>query len=320
MTFVMKKIIIVSLFAFIALSCLFIYQYLTFHDGKLHVVFCDVGQGDGILITTPSNKQILVDAGPDKRILDCLGKHMPFWDRTIDIALLTHPHADHFAGYYYIVDQYRIDHFATEALRNNTDGFAELEKRLQREHIKVQHVSVGDRWTAPVIASDQRERGNLTAKEIASSSFDKIRTPRNDVIIEVLGPTNTFLVSKDPDGIITNSAESASLVIKVSYGEFSVLLTGDAPIDEMTEIALDGVSGLDVLQIPHHGSTTGIDEEVLSLLQPRMAVISVGKNNYGHPKKEVLELLQKQGITILRTDERGDVAFVSNGKEITMQE
>lgn len=281
----MRRIILISIFTLFGLSGLFIYQYLTFYDGKLHVVFCDVGQGDGILITTPSNKQILVDAGPDKRILDCLGKHMPFWDRTIDIALLTHPHADHFAGYYYIVDQYRIDHFTTEALRNNTDGFKELEKRLQTRELPVSFVSAGDRW----------------------------RTG-DGVMIEVLGPTNTFLVSKDPDGIITNSAESASLVIQVSYGEFSVLLTGDAPIDEMTDIALDGIEGLDVLQIPHHGSTTGIDGEVLSLLQPRMAVISVGKNNYGHPKKDVLDILQERGIDVLRTDQRGDIELVSDGK------
>lgn len=289
----MKKIIFISIFAFLALAALFTYQYLSFHDGKLHVVFCDVGQGDGILITTPSNKQILVDAGPDNRILDCLGKHMPFWDRTIEVVLLTHPHADHFAGYYYVIDRYRIDQFATEALRNNTDGFKELEKRLQTRKLPVSFVSSGDRWRVG-----------------------------DGVLIEVLGPRSEYLVAKDPDGVITNSAESASLVIKVSYGEFSVLLTGDAPIDEMREVAeIEGLGGgggkegLDVLQIPHHGSTTGIDREVLSLLQPRIAVISVGKNNYGHPKKEVLEMLQKLKIPVFRTDQGGDVEVVSDGEE-----
>lgn len=282
----MKKITFLSIFAFLALAALFTYQYFTFHDGKLHVVFCDVGQGDGILITTPSHKQIIVDAGPDKKILDCLSQYMPFWDRTIDIALLTHPHADHFAGYYYVIDRYRLDQFATEELRNNTDGFEELEKRLQKRQLQPHFVAAGDRW----------------------------RTP-DGILIEVAGPAKAFLASKDPDGIITSSAESASLVIKISYGDFSVLLTGDAPLDQMQMIAAEGVDGLDVLQIPHHGSSTGLDEHVLSFLKPQVSIISVGKNNYGHPKQEVLELLQKQGINVLRTDQRGDIELVSDGKE-----
>jgi competence protein ComEC len=282
----MKKVSFIVIVAFLALIFLFMHHYVTFHDGKLHVVFCDVGQGDGILITTPSNKQILVDAGPDKRILDCLSQHMPFWDRTIDIALLTHPHADHFAGYYYVIDRYRLEYFATEALRNNTDGFEELEKRLKIHNLPVRFVYSQDKW--------------LTG---------------DGVEIEIAGPEKAFLVAKDPDGIITSSAESASLAIKVSYGDFSVLLTGDAPLDQMQMIAEEGAAGLDVLQIPHHGSSTGVDKHIIESLSPALSIISVGKNNYGHPKKEVLDVLQELGIKVLRTDKTGDVELVSDGEE-----
>lgn len=282
----MKKILFISLCAFLAFGALFVYQYHHFHDGKLHVVFCNVGQGDGILITTPSNKQILIDSGPDKSILACLSKYMPFWDRTIDIALLTHPHADHFAGYYYVMDRYRLDQFSTETLVNKTDGFVQLQKSLKIHDLSTHLVSAGDRWKTG-----------------------------DGVTIEIKGPTKEFLVAKDPDGIITSSAESGSLATLVSYGDFSVLLTGDTPVDEMSEVAGQGISGLDVLQIPHHGSSTGVDEHVIASLAPHLAVISVGKNNYGHPTKSTLNLLQERGIKVLRTDQEGDIELVSDGTD-----
>jgi competence protein ComEC len=291
----MKKIIFACSFATILLVGIFSYQWFKFHDGKLHVVFCDVGQGDGILITTPSNKQILIDAGPDSRILDCLSKHMPFWDRKIELALLTHPHADHFTGYYYVIDRYSIDQFASEELKNKSDGFAQLENQLKQHLISLKYVYAGDRW------------------KIASS-----QAPRNDVIIEVMAPTREFIFGQNPDGFITNSAESASLVAKISHGDFSVLVTGDAPVDLMKEVVNKKVGDLDLLQIPHHGSNTGINGEVLDILKPHLAVISVGKNNYGHPTKRTLDLLSERGIKVLRTDQIGDVELVSDGKNIEL--
>src|SRR5438105_9092865 len=110
----MKKLLVLSSLTLFLLAGLCIYQYIHFHDGKLHIVFCDVGQGDAILIVTPNNKHILVDAGPDRKTIDCLSKHMAFWDRTIDLFILTHPHADHFSGSYYVLDRYIILGFATE--------------------------------------------------------------------------------------------------------------------------------------------------------------------------------------------------------------
>lgn len=282
----MKKIIFFTCFAFVLLGGIFAYQWIKFHDGRLHVIFCDVGQGDGILIVTPSAKQILVDAGPDRKILDCLSRHMPFWDRKIELALLTHPHGDHFMGYYYVIDRYIISEFATEELVNKSAEFQRLMDLIEEKKISKKIVSAGDRWRI------------------------------NNLFISIAAPTREYVFGKNPDGVITNSAESASLITYVSYGDFGVLLTGDAPVDELKEVAmiegLDGVGGLDLLQIPHHGSNTGIDGEVLDLLVPKLAVISVGKNSYGHPTKRTLDLLQSRGIKILRTDKVGDVEIVSD--------
>ncbi|HSA84101.1 MAG TPA: MBL fold metallo-hydrolase [Patescibacteria group bacterium] len=280
----MKKIFFITFFALFVFTTLFFYQYQKFHDDKLHIVFCDVGQGDGILITTPSGKQILFDAGPDQAIVDCLSNHMPFWDRTIEVALLSHPHTDHFMGYYYVFERYKIDQFATENLQNNTDSFVGLMEKIQKKQVPMRYVVAGDRWKV------------------------------GEVTVATVAPTDAFITSKNPDRFITNSAESASLAVLVSYKDFSVLLTGDAPLEEMKEIV---VSGLDVLQIPHHGSTTGLDEHVIKKLLPQLAVISVGADNrYGHPKKEILELLQQFGIQTLRTDLKGDIEFISNGHEV----
>src|SRR5438046_2210377 len=122
----MKRISITILITILSLGIMFVYQLAIFHDGKLHVVFCDVGQGDGILITTPDSKHILVDSGPNKSIIDCLSRHMPFWERTIDLAILTHPHSDHYSGFYYVIQSYSITGFATENLKNKKAGFTEL--------------------------------------------------------------------------------------------------------------------------------------------------------------------------------------------------
>src|SRR6266496_901047 len=103
----MKYLVLICL-TVIALASLLTYQYFTFNDGKLHLIFCDVGQGDAILIKTPSDKYILIDGGPDRAVVDCLSRHMPFWKRNIDLMLLTHPHADHFFGMFYILERYNV--------------------------------------------------------------------------------------------------------------------------------------------------------------------------------------------------------------------
>src|SRR5437867_4244168 len=99
----MKKVLYVTTVAVIFLIVFAFYDYSRFSDGKLHITFCNVGQGDGIFIRTPSGKNILIDGGPDKSILSCLAEHMPFWDRTIHLMFLSHPHDDHFAGLYYVI-------------------------------------------------------------------------------------------------------------------------------------------------------------------------------------------------------------------------
>ncbi len=280
----MKRYLFLTLFAAILLIGLVVYQYLTFHDGKLHVVFCNVGQGDAILIVTPNKKHIMVDTGPDASVVACLARHMPFWERTIDLAILTHPHSDHFMGLYHMLDRYSVLSFSTEKLDSKALSFQEVKRELHAKNIPQHVVSAGDRFSI------------------------------GDVSLTIAAPTKEFLQQTSPDGMIGESREFASVITHLSYGSFDLLLTGDSQAGELTDAANRIASSIDVLQSPHHGSATGLDMPVLALLQPKLVVISVGKNNYGHPSPKTLTLLKEQGITVLRTDKQGDVELVSDGE------
>src|SRR3990167_8207809 len=104
----MKKLFFAISILLLSIFFVFVYQKIKFEDGKTHIIFCSVGQGDGILIRTPSGLDIVEDGGPDDSILSCLSRHMPFWDRTIEIIILTHPDSDHISGLIDVVDRYRI--------------------------------------------------------------------------------------------------------------------------------------------------------------------------------------------------------------------
>ena len=90
------------------------YQQVTLNDGKFKVVMCDVGQGDAILIRTPKGKTFLFDGGPDKAVLECLSDHMPFWERTIEGVILSHPHADHLNGLIEVLKRYQVEVWSIE--------------------------------------------------------------------------------------------------------------------------------------------------------------------------------------------------------------
>ena len=285
----MKKIFFLSIFAFVSLGGIFAYQSFVFQDRKLHVVFCDVGQGDAIYIKTPGNLDILVDGGPDDKILSCLGSHMPFWDKTIELVILTHPHADHLNGLISVAKNYKIITFVTENLKNKTQGFTKLMDLIENQaDIKIEHVYAGDKFRL-----------------------------KDGVVIEIVGPTKEYLQSTSPGGNIGESGEFASVLSLIRYKEFEVLLTGDSQASGLSDaLSLSkGLGDIDVLQVPHHGSKTGLNLEILKVLKPELAVISVAaKNKYNHPNPLTLQLLKDKGIEILRTYEKGDIEIISDGK------
>lgn len=284
----MKKVFLILSTLIFLLGCIVIYQNIIYNDKKLHVVICDVGQGDAIFIRTPQGSDILIDGGPDDSVLNCLSRNMPFWDRSIEIMILTHPHADHFTGFFSILKNYKVRAFATEELNNKTAGFASLMEKIKAQKIPIRFVFAGDRFVL-----------------------------KDSVVLKIVGPTREFLNQTSPGGTIGESSEFASLETLIKYGKFSALLTGDSQAAELEQgirVKREGLSSLSVLQVPHHGSRFGLNSEILDILNPKLAVISVGKENkYGHPTPFILDLLKSQNVKTLRTDQDREVEVVSDG-------
>jgi len=221
------------------------------------IVFCDVGQGNAAYIRTDRAVDLLVDAGPNTSVLNCLGKHMPFYDRQIEIIIITHLDLDHVGGLEHILKRYKVKKLIAN------------EKIARKENIDFSICRTGD--------------------EI---SF-------HDVSIDFFWPSVNFSVVKKND-------RSCAFVFR--QNDFRLIFTGDLSPGILNKIYDPKISDADILVVPHHGSINGLTEKFLRLADPDLAVISCGKNNqFGHPHKEILDLLKAKKINIKRTDEEGDI-------------
>jgi len=242
--------------------------------GKLKVYFLDVGQGDSILIKTPSNHQILIDGGPDNKVIQRLSKHMMFFDRTIDMVVLTHPEKDHISGLIDVLKRYKVNTILETGMNCETFECNEWENIKKQKNIQSMYAQIGEKFDF----GDGAE-------------------------INILHPFESI------HNVELKDKNLGSIVIKLIYGNTSMLFTGD--IEQLVEKKLLSAGldiSADVLKIAHHGSKTSSSEDFLKLVDPIFSFIEVGQNNrYGHPSSEVLLRLQEIGTQILRTDEKGDV-------------
>lgn len=278
------KILITATLIFLGLGMLLIFQ--TQSSGKLRMIFCDVGQGDGMLLISPEGHQVVVDAGAGVRIQDCLSKYIPFSDRTIEMIVPTHPHQEHAEGFLEILNRYDVKSVITTNVPNNTQFYKLLTAAIASEHSNVHEPNVGD-----VILLDPA-RGQNSAK------------------LEVISPTSEQIAKwkENPPSDLND----VSVVMRLTYGGFCAYLTGDLP-KEMLEPLIN--KQCQVLKVVHHGSNTGTSDKVLSEINPQIAVIQVGeKNKFGHPHKEVLDLLNSHKIQVLRNDLSGTIEIDSDGK------
>lgn len=288
----MTKYFFLFISLFFLLGGLFFYQNQKFNDGKLHLIVCDVGQGDAILIRTPRGSDILIDGGPDDSVLDCLSNHLPFWDREIEIMILTHPHADHLTGLISVLKRYKVIHYFTENVKNDTLVYKRLQDSLAENNLTAKFSFSGDRI-------DFADKTSLLTVWPQRNWFEDQALQDNQILV------------KDNSSLDINGF---SLITLLSYGNFSALLTGDGGVLVEDKIA-NVVGKIDVLKVPHHGSKTGMSDYFLSETSPDLGIISVGKKNrYGHPAKTILDLLAKYNVKTLRTDKNGEVEIVSDGK------
>lgn len=263
-------------------------------DNRLHLVFCDVGQGDAILISY-KNTQVLVDGGPDSKVIRCLANNMPFWDRTLEMIILTHPQADHFTGLIDVIKRYNISQFVINSVVSDSAGFWQFHQAVLEEKAKIYSPKAGDRLKIGpmefLILWPKEKLGDPLVWQPASWRADKEK---------ILGVAS-----------IAGEINKTSIVLKLSFDNFDTLLAGDIGFDIEKQLELAPV---EVLKVAHHGSKYSTSEEFLEQVKPALAVISVGKNQFGHPTKEAIERLSNQAIKLLRTDEEGEIEIVSDGK------
>lgn len=248
-------------------------EFMLQPDGKTHVVFFDVGQGDSALLTLADGKRILIDGGPDWSTLEKLGRYMPFFDRHIDILILSHPNTDHMASFPEVLRRYSVGALVTAGTIYESGVYAAT----------LSGASVHGVPTLTIFAGQTLPLGSST--------------------IDVMWPPKIM-----PTGF-SSDANNASLVLRFTHAGKRVLFTGDMEsIVEKTLVEADADLKADILKVPHHGSKSSSTLEFLRAVQPTVAIISAAKNNsYGHPHPDVLARLTAMGTEIRRTDEVGDI-------------
>lgn len=247
----------------------------------LTVTFLSVGQGDAILIETPDGVQALIDGGPDATVLRELTATLPWFDRTLDLILSTHPDKDHIGGLVDVLQRYKVATIISTENTGETLTAANFHKALNQEGAGVVMARAGQIY------------------QLGASTTLTIFSPAND-----------------PSMLESNTA---SIVAQLHYGDIDFMLTGDAP--ESIERYLVGAYGnqlkSEVLKLGHHGSKNSSSDEFLTVVAPNYAVVSAGKDNtYGHPSPETVARVRDHNIPIVSTIDEGRITFESDGKTV----
>jgi len=251
----------------------------------LEITFFDVGQGDSIFIELPNKNQILIDGGPSVVILEKLAGEMPFYDRTIEMVILTHPEADHLFGLLEVLKSYKIENILWTGVVRKTAKWKEWHNLIEKEGSNTKIARAGQRII-------------LQRKPL--------------IYLDILNPLENL------DGKEFEDSNDSSIVAKLVFEKDSFLFTGDITEKAEKKIISSGAFlDSDVLKIAHHGSKTSTSQEFLERVLPEIAVIQVGKDNsYGHPSPEVLAKIEEFDIQCLRTDKNGDIKIFSDGEKI----
>lgn len=300
----MKSLKLKLIFLFLINGLIWISVYQSRGNTNLRVIACDVGQGDAILITL-NKSQVLIDGGPGGKVIDCLSTYMPFWDRKIELVILTHPQLDHYEGLIKVFEIYKVDTFLANSLVASSQSYKVLENEVGGSQARVINPQNDLTLRLGMMYLDILHPGS---EFITSNSTYKVgKTDFKSENMGVLGASETKL---DPNEF--------SIVTLLKFKEFKALFTGDAGPELSDSLANRGnLVDVDYIKIPHHGSKNGVTEKLLDVTSPIVAVISSGKkNNYGHPNKEVIDMLKARNIEIFRTDEIGDVIIETDGTNI----
>lgn len=278
-----------GLLAILTLATLLIFHYHPGRQEELKVTFIDVGQGDAIYLATPAGRHILVDGGgrPYGQGDFDVGERVvvPFLHRQgvrrLDVVISTHPDADHIGGLMAVIREMPVSLVVVPPLRGAMlDAYRPFLAELQARGVPWQEAG----------------RGDTLALDPALN-------------IQVLHPGREISGSN-------SDSNNNSLVLKVIYRQFSLLLSADIEAEAMADLKASGADVRStVFKVPHHGSRYGLEREFLKEVAPQVVVIPVGeKNNFGHPAPEILSYWQEQGVPVYRTDRQGAIIIKSDGE------
>ncbi|MEX2583793.1 MAG: DNA internalization-related competence protein ComEC/Rec2 [Gemmatimonadota bacterium] len=253
-------------------------------DDRLEIHFIDVGQGDAIAIRTPGRRWLLVDTGPASAEYDAGERRvLPFLRdrgaRRIEALVLSHPDLDHIGGAAAVLRGIPTDIVFDPGLAVGKDTYLDLLRGMDLE---------GTRWRA--------------ARSGRTMELDGVR-------FDFLWP--------DPETVdVAEDANQISAVLRVTFGDFVLLLTGDvgSAVEDLLVDRHGAALDTDLLKLGHHGSATSTSERFLRVTTPELAIVSAGRRNrYGHPAPAVVERVAAEGIPIARTDREGSVSIEVEG-------
>lgn len=275
--------ILIALGIAIVLLVIPVFWFIYHAPTKLEVDFLDIGQGDAILIKTPHGQNVLIDGGPDNKIIKRLGENLSWWDKTIDLMIVSHPHDDHINGQIDAIKRYKVKRILYTGVVHNSPSYIEWLELVRDKKI-------------PITIIDRPQIIKLS----------------NDCWLDILYPGESVL------GKEVENLNNSSMVIKLVYGKTKFLFTGDAEAEAEQEMLKGSVDlSANVLKAGHHGSDTSSSQEFLEAVNPETAVIQVGKgNDFGHPSRRVVKRLERLDVKILRNDLEGTIKIFSDGDKI----
>ena len=256
-------------------------------EDNLKVNFINVGEGDCILIEAPNKINILIDGGGTPQSDFDVGSKIviPYLRRKgineIDLLILTHPHLDHLEGLLPILRELKVNAVLDSGFICDVSEYREFISTIEKKNIPYYQTKSGDNY-------------------IFGKNMEML----------ILNPPHISNLDNDSD------FNNHSIVVKLYYKNTNFLFTGDIEREaEKRLLVWQNILNSDVLKLGHHGSSTSTTGEFLDKVDPMIAVITVGKNNYGHPSQKVIERLEDRNIKIYRTDENGTVIIRTNGQE-----
>lgn len=274
---------------YIAILALFLFNFFLIDQrvsflvtDELEITFLNVGQGDSILIKTPNNSYGLIDTGKGSIIMEELSETLPFFTKTFNFVILTHPDADHVEGFLGMIDRYEFKNIFIEKVPKESSIYEEILERI----------------------------GNLNTNLYSITDLNDFEL--DGVTFDILWPQKLDLTEFEED------VNESSIALTLNYKDFVMYSAGD--LGEENELkSIDNLQNkeVDVLKVGHHGSETSTSSEFLKATNVKVGVISVGKNNsYNHPNAETISELKEQNANIYRTDRDGRIKIKTNGSEI----